>query len=352
MEVVAWMIAIFDLLALLLVLVGLILFLARVNTARLVGVFVVAFLAPAAKEVGFVLPLVVTVWWALGIRPDQPGKRSLVAAWAGAGAAALLRITVFGGIGGYSGVDISRQLVERAPMLPKVALSAVFAPVNASLGWTSLVLTVLSACAVLLAAFGLRARDDIHPAKRLAAAGGTLAFISLLPALPYLNENVVWNHSRFMALPATGVVLMVSALLAAGAGFRRFALWSVLVVWSVATVFNLIPWIQGAQAREVIFDGIESVTREPGVHTIWLDGPIGGFSGNHLFGGHLPHALKVRLPDRMIDSDSRFLQRLEGRPQRPPQEWRGTLYEMRFYRKPLRLAVVATRPQEVPVAAQ
>jgi hypothetical protein len=339
-----WMIAIFDLLAMILVLIGLILFLSPREKDRWMLMAILAFLAPAAKEVGFSLPLVVTAWWALGLVRGPCTKLRLMAAWAGTAAAAGLRLAAFGGVGGYTGIDVFDKAVANLKLLPTVTSSALFAPVNTSLGVTAYLIAAICASAVVGVAVGWLRNHDLRGSKKLAAAGGTIMLLTLLPALPFLNRDVVWNHSRFMSLPAVGIVLIVSALLIHDGGIRRAASWAFALVWSVATVFNLIPWFEGARAQEVIFEGIEAATREPGPHTVWLDGPIGGFSGNHLFGGHLEFALRVRFPGRDIDSDSRFLQRLQGREQGPPMWWRGTLHVLRFARDPPRLRFIATRP--------
>jgi hypothetical protein len=341
-----WMIAIFDLLAMILVVIGLILFVAPEDRDSRAAIMLVAFLAPAAKEVGFVLPLVMMAWSVLGVTPGSSTRRRITAAWIGAGAAVGLRLAAFGGIGGYTGVDVFQQAAYRSMLLPKVVMSALFAPVNTSLGPPAILIGGISACVICGAAIGLARCRERRGSRQLAVAGGTLALITLLPALPFLNQHVVWNHSRFMALPAVGVVLVVSALLICGDGVRRGAFWSIFGVWSVVTVLNLTPWFEGAKAQAVILDKIEITTQPTGHHTIWLDGPIGGFSGNHLFGGHLPSALRVRFPDRDIDSDSRFFQRLQGREQGPPDKWRGTLHVLKFVRTPPQLKEIGTYPPE------
>jgi len=341
-EVAMWMIAIFDLVVLILVLLGLLLFIERRERTVWPVIAVVAFMAPAAKEVGFVLPVIMTVWWAVGLVPDRRAGRRVLFAWGGAAAAVVLRLAAFGGVGGYTGVNVGEQALVRLSMVPRVALSALLAPVCLSFGIVSMVAALICAGAVIVAAVGAFRRPGRFAGLRLVMAGGSLFFLTLLPAVPFLNPNVVWFHSRLMGLPAVGVVLTVAGLLVRGEGVRRISFALVVGVWSLVTVFNLVPWFQGARAQEVILRGIESVTREPGPHTVWLDGPIGGFSGNHLLGGHLGTALKVRFPNRDIDSDSRFFQQLQGREQGPPRQWRGTLHVLRFSRRPPRLTEVPT----------
>ena len=229
----------------------------------------------------------------------------------------------FVGVDGFSGATwLARATAEGSEVLGAVAgtqwWQAFIGLIPGSMGETSALLCLIGA--VFLIATGI-------------GSWRTMSGVVIGSALLATLLNLIGSDTN----PAFGI---------------PFAWHAVLGGWAFGTVFNLLPWFQGARAQEVIFEGIESVTREPGPHTIWLDGPIGGFSGNHLFGGHLPHALKVRLPDRVIDSDSRFFQRLQGRPQGPPKKWRGTLHEMKFIRSPPRLAVVATRPQAEPADAQ
>lgn len=180
-----WMIAIFDLLAMIFVLIGLILYVAPEDRDSWAAIMLVAFLAPAAKEVGFVLPLVMMAWSAMGVTPGSSARRRISAAWIGAGAAVGLRLAAFGGIGGYTGVDIFQQTAYRLMLLPKVLMSALFAPVNTSLGPSAILIGAISACAICGAAIGLFRGRERRPSRHLVVAGGAIAFITLLPALPF-----------------------------------------------------------------------------------------------------------------------------------------------------------------------
>lgn len=340
-----WIIAIFDLTALLAVQLGLLMYLEEDERPRWWLMAAIGFLAPAFKEVGYAFAPVLTAWWFLGIGRSSARGRRVFAAWTGAAFSMVVRFVAFGGIGGYEGTSLAGAL-QRVKVLPEVLVKALLCPVNPSMGRWSLIIcwtcVLVGLVAVIVVLRHWRAGGS---ATRLVVAGLSLTLGALLPAFPYLRADVLWSHSRFMTLPAVGIVLLVSAGLL---GERRshLALFSALVLcWSVATTLNVWPWLQAAQARDVILEGVGVVSESPGPHTIWVDGPIGHLDGAHLIGGFLPFALEVEFPGREIDTDSRFLQRLQGRDQKPPDDWRGTLHLMEFSRQPLKMLEIKTKPE-------
>ena len=334
LETAVWLLGVFDLLALVLVQAGMLVFLDPGRRRAAGALAVLAFLAPAAKEVGYGLAPVLTLWWLAGVGRRAGSGRRLGAAWGGAAAAVGLRLVAFGGVGGYQGTSLSAAL-GRLPRVPGVLLEAFLHPVNPLPGpWSR---AVGIACALAGAAFlvlAVAGAARLPAVRRLAGVGASVVLLFLLPAVAYLPTDPTWYHSRYLALPAAGIVLVAAAGLEAAGRWRRPVLGLVLASWLLATAVNMVPWVRAARAREVIVASVERVTRGPGPHTVWIDGPIGHLDGAHLVGGFLPFLLEEELPGREIRSDSRFLQRLEGRPQSPPETSGGTLHLFRFVPDP------------------
>ncbi len=329
LEAAVWLLGGFDLQALVLVQAGMLAFLGERRRWTLPVLAALGFLAPAAKEVGYGLPVVLSLWWLAGIGRSPGSPARLVSAWAGAAAAVVLRLAAFGGIGGYEGTSLAGA-AGRLSLVPGVLAKALFWPVNPGMGAWSLLAG--AACAVAGAsALGAALAGPRRPGIPRVLAAGTVVFVVfLLPAVAYLNPNVTWYHSRYLALPGVGLVLAAAGALESAGRRWKIVLGALLVAWFLGSSVNVVPWTRAARARDAILSGIERVTRGPGPHTVWLDGPIGHLGGVHLVGGFLPFLLREELPDREIHSDSRFLQRLQGRPQGPPERWEGTLHVLRF----------------------
>ncbi len=330
LEASVWLLGVFDLLALVLVQAALLIFLGASRRWAVPALVALAFLAPAAKEVGYALAPVSTLWWLWGIGRGSGSPGRLGAVWSGAGAAVLLRLAAFGGVGGYEGTSLA-SAVAKLRLVPGVLARAFFWPVNPAMGpWSVAAGTICVLGGVVAVGFAVARAGRDPGVRRLLLAGSAVTVLFLLPAVPYLNPSLTWYHSRYLTIPAVGIVLVAAAALQ-GAGARSRLAGGLLVVgWCLATAVNVVPWVRAARARDAILEGIERVTREPGAHTVWIDGPIGHLQGAHLVGGFLPFLLQEELPGREIHSDSRFLQRLQRRPQGPPEGGRGTLHVLQF----------------------
>lgn len=331
LETAVWVAGVFDALALLCVAAGLLLALSARRDGHWwqMGLLaVVCFVAPLTKEHAYALPGIIAGWELLRLLDPAPVRIQLVTAGAACGgalAAVLFRFTAIGGIGGYPGTTLSR-VAEKLWQLPDILTRVVFVPVNPGYGGLSTCLAAL--CAVALAAVlvkgGGRKWRDAN-GGRLFLTGLVVLVVGSLPHLPYMDRNVVWHHSRYVAIPGLGVALMAAS---AAAWPRRFtlALLSALVaVWAGATTLNLLPWLEAARCRDVILAGIEQHTRAPGPHAVWLAGPIDQVKGAQLLGGYgtLAHAVRVALPGRQIQVDSASFQQYQGRPVGPPQAKAG-----------------------------
>lgn len=341
-EAYAWLAAAFDLLALVLGLGLLLLHLRcrrRVSPAAAAGLAALAFTSTLAKESAYAVAVVILVWELVpGLLEAAPRRGRLLAGGAAAAGFALgglHRLAVVGGIGGYPGTG-PEDVTERLPLLPEVLLRAAFAPVHPGYGTRSAVLAVLSAAAfaAVLAAGLLRARRRPE-VRRLLLAGATLALVGLLPVLPYLRPTAHWTAGRFLTLFGAGLALAAAAP-AAGPGEGRLrrlatgALAALTLAWAAATVLGLVPWREAARSRDAVLQAVGEDTAGPGLHRVWVAGPINRWQGVHVLGGALDAALGVTYPDRRIEADSAFLQRLEGRPVRPPRPEPGV--ERHLYR--------------------
>jgi hypothetical protein len=322
LETVAWVAALFDLLALVLVLASLLLCTTprwEGRPAKTVLLTAACFVSPLAKESAYALPLVVVGWEVLGVLPPAPRRARLVrsgAALAGAAAAAGFRLLALGGIGGYRDTTAGAAL-ERLPRLPEMLARLLFVPVNTSYGRAATWLAISCAATMAVAALGL-VRGDAA-ARRLALAGLVLLVAGLLPPLAYLQPaTLAWSHSRFIALPGAGVVLLAASGLA---GWRRASpvLGALLAVaWAGTTLFNLQPYLWAARGRDAIVATVDAVTRSPHGHDVWIAGPILMYRGAQLLGGRAQDAISRALPGRDIRVDSEFAQRDQRRQVGPP----------------------------------
>lgn len=348
-ETYTWLAALFDLLALILVTAGLLAALRareRDGPRPLLPVAALAALAPLAKEVGFVVPLAVATWEAAGVLP--PARRSrrvavVAAASAGAALAVAYRFAALGGVGGYAGTSVGGA-VERLAVVPRVLWNMAAIPVNPAYGWLST--AVGAACVVAFtASLAASARRGGRDAIRLAAAGGSLALLGLLPALPYLAADVVHHHSRYLSIAGLGVALAASAVPSAGGRLARAGAGLLVAAWAGATMLNLQPWREAARGRDAILGGIEAATREQGEHVVWVAGEINEWRGAHVLGGDLGYALEWELPERRIAADSEFFQAYQGRPVLPPEIGPGArLHLFRYDPFPPRLETLGGLP--------
>jgi hypothetical protein len=351
MEIVAWIAAAFDLVALVLATVALLLATAPGWDSRrspAVWLAVVCFLAPFAKESAFAIPAVVATWELLGVLGPAPVRMRLLrcgSALAGACAAFALRLTVLGGIGGYAGTSTA-SAASRLLALPEALGRVVLVPVNPTYSPASTLLAALCVVAVAAIAAGLL-RAPAHAWTRPVMAGLTLALLGLLPALPYLDARVlVWRQSRFVAFAGLGVALAAASALAAIPRRRSAVAGGVLVaVWAGVTLLNELPWLGAARAREAMVAGIETATRAPGEHVVWVAGPIDDYRGAQLVGGRLQELVALDLPARHIRVDSEFLQRRQHRLVGPPTAGPGEIpHVLQFDPSPPQLVPIDSWP--------
>jgi len=352
-EAVAWIAALFDLLALLLTSAALLVATAPGWGRRPrygVWLFSLCFVAPLAKESAYAIPLVVAAWELLGVLPPAPRTTRVTRCAAGLAGAALAfgyRFLALGGIGGYAGTSIT-SATSKALKLPEMMARTVLAPVNPTYGLASRILSALCVAATAAVLLGLLFRES-RKAIRPVVAGLALALLGLAPALPYLDPaGLVWSQSRLVTIAGLGVALAAGvAVAAAPRRWARFAGPLLLVAWTGATVLNELPWLGAARRREVVITGIERATRGPGAHWVWVAGPIHDYRGAQLLGGRLAEAVTLAMPDRVVHVDSEFLQKWQHRPVGPPTIGpEGVLHVLRFDPSPPR--VVATEPRPPP----
>ena len=325
LETSVWLVAVFDLLALLLVLTTLLVAdrwwrVGERPAAVLVGV--TTFLACLAKEVAFAAPLLLVALM-FGTRSRQAGRLStwlpIASSVLGALAAGVYRTLALGGLGGYQGTGLE-MAVDKLPHLPAILLTTIFVPVNPLVGGWSAVAeyACMIGAAIALLLISTRRDSESVPSKQLAIVGAAFLVLGLIPALPYLPSTVVYFQSRYLSVAAIGVVMMIAA--AAGPGrWRRGVVAAIVVSWCGTLLVNIQPWLEAARYRDIILEATEKTTQEPGTHVVWYQGAIHDVNGAHVLGGHLQHALRVTFPDRTIKVDSVFLQRYQGRPAVPPE---------------------------------
>ncbi|NOZ96088.1 MAG: hypothetical protein GXP47_15315 [Acidobacteria bacterium] len=324
-----WIAGLFDLLAALFVVAGLFLALpgpgGAARRGTVAAAFAAGFLAPLAKEVGWAFPIVIAIWWPMGLLPLRPrgtARKIVTAAFAGALLTVVYRLAALGGTGGYQ--DTASRIVEGLVSLPAVLLHATLLPANPSFGGWSV--GINAACAA--AALALVAVCLLHPKRgsagaRLILAGLTMAVATLLPTLPYLDATVFWRNSRYLTLPGIGLALTAAGCAGGGGRLRTIAGWSLGASWLAALILATIPWLQAARARDTILVTIGEVTRAQGTQIVWFKGSIGELRGVHLLGGHLQWAVRYCFPGRKIEADSEAFQRYRGSRPAPPCQQSG-----------------------------
>ncbi len=334
-ETVAWLAALFDLLALVLVEAALLLVLSprwERPAPKLALLAALGFLAPLAKESAYALPLVIAAWELLGILAPASRRIRLargVATAVGATAAIGFRYAALGGVGGYAGTSL-RATLPRLARLPECVGRVLFLPVNPGYGALSVGAAVLAgaALALILAA---AARTPHQRSGKAMLAALAVVVAGLLPALPYLQPaTMVWSQNRNLAITGLGAALLATVAIAS---LRRSRAWlggALLAAWCGAALLNLASWQAAARCRDTILAGIERATRAPGTHTIWVAGQIDEIHGAQLLGGRLAEAVRLALPARQIEVDSESAQHWQDRAIGPPRAAGGALHLFRF----------------------
>lgn len=170
-EAVAWIAAMFDLLALLLTSAVLLVATAPGWDRRpMRGVWLVSlcFVAPLAKESAYAIPLVVAAWELLGVLSPAPRTTRVIRCASGLAGAALAfgyRLLALGGIGGYAGTSIPAA-TSKALKLPEMVARAVLAPVNPTYGLASHILSALCVAATAAVLLGLFSGKAARPFAR------------------------------------------------------------------------------------------------------------------------------------------------------------------------------------------
>jgi hypothetical protein len=91
--------------------------------------------------------------------------------------------------------------------------------------------------------------------------------------------------------------------------------------------------------------GIETATRAPGEHVVWVAGPIDDYRGAQLVGGRLQELVALDLPARHIRVDSEFLQRRQHRLVGPPTAGPGEIpHVLQFDPSPPQLVPIDSWP--------
>jgi hypothetical protein len=354
-EVVAWIAALFDLLALVLTTVALLLAVLPdwdTKRTRAVGLAAITFVAPLAKESAYAIPVVVIVWELLGVLGRAaPITRAIrcAAALLGALLALVFRFVMLGGMGGYAGVPLT-PTASKLLHVPELLARVLFAPVNPTYGLGSQILLALciSASIVVVAAF---AGGNWPAGLRPVTAGLVLALVGLLPALPYLNPTtLVWTNNRFVGLAGLGAALAAAGALAcAPRRWSRVAGGVLVAAWAATSLLNELPWLGAARSRDALVAAIENATRSPGAHWVWVAGPIDLYHGAQLVGGRLAEAVATAMPNRVIHVDSEFFQQLQHRPVGPPAIGsEGTLHALRFDPSPPHVTALPSGPAATP----
>lgn len=331
-EAYAWIAAVFDLLALLAVVAALILAVdasRRDGRGRLLALGLLAFLGPLAKETAFCLPVLVAVVTGITARPRRWSP--VTAATLGAAAALGLRLL-------WQGTVLPE--VARPTPPPEVAwlpLRAVFFPFRPDLP-VALVAAGLAAF-VMAGAVALLVRPGASgAARRLGLLGAAVFSAGLLPALPFLTPNTLEAHSRYLTLPGAGVALLGGTLLLHRgrlATFGAVAAVALCLAWTSVTWVRLDAWVDAAERRDGILGAVETATRLPGPHAVWIEGPINRHRDVPLLGGALEAAVEVSLPERDVRVDSAFSRRYRRLPDTPPAPSSGRrLHRIRSISEP------------------
>jgi hypothetical protein len=328
MELMVWLISIFDLLALIFVVCAALATLTwweRPTRGALVAVALCVTGACLSKEVGFSTPIVLGALVAVGehrgITRWQRWAPITVSIAIGA-AAAVYRTAALGGVGGYAGTTLERALAGLT-RLPATTAAALFAPVNPNFDAASVAIrgaTIIAMTALLV----LVATSLLKDSRRRAAAGVGAAVIlaGLLPVAPYLRPQMVFLHSRYLSLTGAGIAI-VAASAAGATPWRRLVPAVLLVTWSAASILNAVPWFRAAVYRDTIIAAVEEITRDAGHHVVWIKGPVHDTDGAHVLGGDIEHSIRVSYPDRSVIVDSAMMQRRQRRPVEPPTAREG-----------------------------
>jgi len=308
---------------------------------------VAAFLAPLAKEVGWALPIVLFLWWRAGLLPERPpetARRIVVASFLGSFLTVIYRLLTIGGLGDYP--DTLARLKVGVSSLPSLLLHATLLPANPSFGaWSTAINTACATAAVALVLACVAGRKRKQPGARLVAGGLAVAVATLLPALPYLSAGAYWQNSRYLTLPGIGLALASAGCAVSAGTLGRTTRLALAGSWLAALILATIPWLQAAGARDLLLGAIEIATRPPGVHQVWVQGPIGELNGAHLFGAHLVSAVDLRFPDRTIETSSSWSQRRSGERPRPPCASSGPhCHLLRFRSHPPRVTALSSFP--------
>lgn len=327
-ESLAWVAALPDLLALVLLSSARLLLVdtrEMPSASRLAALGAPGFLTPLAKESGFALPLVALAWELLRLLPPIPARARVLRCGAviagglrkmrsNSLAAAVLRTYVLGGLGGYQHTSIQAALHNLRGILG-VLVRVILVPVNPTFGLPSRAIAVaclVSALLLLVAAVRSR-RWRVLLGALCVVVGG------LLPAIAYFDQvNLAWSHNRLVTIAGLGVVLLLAPGFDGASRWRCLSGSMLLLAWTAASVLNLVAWVEADARRELIVQTIESVTREPGRHKVWIAGRIDDYYRGTRLAGHLPEAVRRAIPGRDVVVDSEHLQRHYGRPVVPP----------------------------------
>lgn len=241
-EAVVWIAGRFDLLATFFVLCGLILFLRSFGDAATSRYFcrflslVCMILAILCKESAYVFPLLLVLF--LALRGNRLRGRIGAAApfFLVAGALFVLRLVLFGGIGGYRVAGEGNALAWTFRLVPAVKAllprmwATLFFPINWSVN-PGVLLAVLAPVYVL--SLGRLITMGRINRKTLALALG-FAMISALPPLHMLLIGADLEKSRLLYLPSVGFCLLAAP---AVDSIRKRVYW---IAPSIVLAFNVV----------------------------------------------------------------------------------------------------------------
>ncbi len=346
-EALAWVAALPDLLALVLLSSALLVLLETrevPSASRLVALGVLGFLTPLAKESGFALPLVALAWEFLGLLPPIPVRARVLrcgAVVSGSLAAAVLRTCVLGGMGGYRDTSIQAALHSLRGLVGML-VRVILVPVNPTFGLLSR--AIAGAC--LVSALFLLVAAARSRCWRVLAGALSVVLGGLLPPIAYLHRTeLAWSHNRLVTITGLGVVLLLLSGLEEASRWRRLAASTLLVAWTAASLINLTAWLQADARRQLIVQTVERVTRAAGRHKVWIAGRIDDYYRGTRLAGHLPEAVRRAMPGRDVVVDSEHLQRYQGRPLVPPCSESGVQVHL-FRFDPLTPELSPVTPQE------